>query len=169
MWRKSQALQKFKENFAENGNPRILRSDNDTESTNKSFKQFCTNNNIKREYTVPRTPEQNGVAERYNPTAVETARSFLIESNMPKAYCRSCRHNSLRTQSCQKRQDWQKPLRKILGWKTKNRTFEKYWMSSFRQKSKTWKIKVWSKSAETRFPRPWQQQYCVSVARHWDS
>ena len=77
MRHKNQALQKVKEYIAENGTPRILRSDNGTEYTNKSFKQFCTNNKIKREYTVPETPEQNGV---------ETARSLLIESKLPKSY-----------------------------------------------------------------------------------
>ena len=73
MRHKNQALQKFKEYIAENGTPRILRSDNGTEYTNKSFKLFCTNNKIKREYLDPETPEQNGVAERYNRTVVETA------------------------------------------------------------------------------------------------
>ena len=82
---KNEALQKFKKYLAENGTPRILRSDNGTEYTNKSFKQFCTNNKIKREYTVLETPEQNGVAERYNRTVAETARSLLIESKLPKS------------------------------------------------------------------------------------
>ena len=86
MRHKNQALQKFKEYIAENGTPRILRSDNGTEYTNNSFKQFCTNNKIKREYTVHETPEQNGVAERYNRTVVETTRSLLIESKLPKSY-----------------------------------------------------------------------------------
>ena len=81
MRHKNQALQNFKECLAENGTPRILRSDNATEYTNKSFKQFCTDNKIKREYTVSGTPEQNGVAERYNRTVVATARSLLKESN----------------------------------------------------------------------------------------
>ena len=83
---KNQALQNFEEYLAENGTPRILRSDNGTEYTNKSFKQFCTNNKIKREYTVPETLEQNGVAERYSRTVVETARSLLIESELPKSF-----------------------------------------------------------------------------------
>ena len=85
MGHKNQALQKFKEYIAENGTPRILRSDNGTEYTNRSFKQFCINNKIQREYTVPETPEQNGVAERYNRTVVETARNLLIESKLPKS------------------------------------------------------------------------------------
>ena len=82
MRHKNQALHKFKEYIAENGTPRILRSDNGTKYTNKSFNHFCTNNKIKRDYTVPEFPEQNGVAERYNPTVVETARSLLIESKL---------------------------------------------------------------------------------------
>ena len=79
-------MQKFKEYLAENGTRRILRSDTGTEYTSKSFKQFCTNNKIKREYIVPETPEQNGVAERNNRTVVETARSLLIETKLPKSY-----------------------------------------------------------------------------------
>ena len=86
MRHKNQVLQKFKEYIAECGTPRILRSDNGTEYTNKNFKKFCNNNKIKTEYTVPETPEQNGVAERYNRTVVETARSLLIESKLPKCY-----------------------------------------------------------------------------------
>ena len=83
---KSEVLQKFKEYIAECGTPQILRSDNGTEYTNKNFKNYCTNNKVKQEYTVPETPEQNGVAERYNRTVVETARSPLIESKLPKCY-----------------------------------------------------------------------------------
>ena len=83
---KSEVLQKFKEYIAECGTPQILRSDNGTEYTNKNFKNYCTNNKVKQEYTVPETPEQNGVAERYNRTVVETARSLLIESKLPKCY-----------------------------------------------------------------------------------
>ena len=86
MRHKNQALQKFKEYLAEIDTPRILRSDNGTEYTNKNFKQFCTNNKIKEGYTVPETPEQNGVAERYNRTVVETARDLLIESKLPESY-----------------------------------------------------------------------------------
>ena len=57
-----------------------------TEYRNNSFEQFCTSNKIKREYTVPENPEQNGVTERSNRTVVETARSLLIESELPNSY-----------------------------------------------------------------------------------
>ena len=86
MRHKNQVLQKFKEYIAEYGMPSILRSENGTEYTHKSFTNFCTNNRIKREYIVPETPEQNGVAEPYNRTVVETTRCLLIESKLPKSY-----------------------------------------------------------------------------------
>ena len=86
MRHKNQALQKFKEYVAENGTHQILRSDKGTELTHKRFKQFCTNNRIKREYTVPENPEQKCVPGRYNPTDFETARSFLRESKLPKSF-----------------------------------------------------------------------------------
>ena len=52
----------------------------------QKLQKFLYQNKIKTEYTVPETPEQNGVAERYNRTVVETARSLLIESKLPKCY-----------------------------------------------------------------------------------
>ena len=61
---KNQVLQKFKEYIAECGTPYRLRSDNGTYYTSKNFTNFCTNNKIKREDSVPHAPEQNGVAER---------------------------------------------------------------------------------------------------------
>ena len=41
---------------------------------------------IRHEYTVPKTPEQNGVSERMNRTLVEMVRSMLIESQLPKKF-----------------------------------------------------------------------------------
>ena len=83
---KTQALQNFKEYVAQYGRPKILRTDNGTEYKNKAFKKFCTSKEIAREFTVPETPEQNGVAERFNRTVVEAARCLLIYSKSPKSY-----------------------------------------------------------------------------------
>ena len=74
MRHKNQVLQKFKEYFAECGTQRLHRSNNGTENSNKNITNFCTNIKIKRESNG--TPEQTGVAERYNQTVVETDRSF---------------------------------------------------------------------------------------------
>ncbi|GKB24291.1 putative ribonuclease H-like domain-containing protein [Tanacetum coccineum] len=41
---------------------------------------------IKREYSVARTPQQNGVAERKNMTLIEAARTMLADSNYPQTF-----------------------------------------------------------------------------------
>ena len=51
---------------AEHGCPKDSRSDNGTELTNKNFENFCMESQIRQEFTVPETPEQNGMAERAN-------------------------------------------------------------------------------------------------------
>jgi transposase InsO family protein len=43
---------------------KVLRSDNGGEYTSRDFCDFCIDAGIKREYTVPYNPQQNGVAER---------------------------------------------------------------------------------------------------------
>jgi transposase InsO family protein len=45
---------------------KILRSDNGGEYTLYAFKKFYSEAGIKRELTVPYTPQQNGVSEREN-------------------------------------------------------------------------------------------------------
>ena len=66
MRNKSEVIDKFKEYVAENGTPRTLRSDNGAEYTSRKFKEFCRDSKVKQEFTVPETPQQNGVAERFN-------------------------------------------------------------------------------------------------------
>ncbi|KAE8705011.1 Cytochrome P450 84A1 [Hibiscus syriacus] len=61
-----------------------LRSDNGGEYRNRRFRDFCANNGIKMETTVPMTPQQNGVAERMNRTLNERARSMRIHAGLPK-------------------------------------------------------------------------------------
>ncbi|GJZ61792.1 putative ribonuclease H-like domain-containing protein [Tanacetum coccineum] len=43
---------------------KIIRSDNGTEFKNKVMDDFCREKGIKREYSVARTPQQNGVAKK---------------------------------------------------------------------------------------------------------
>ncbi|GMP87678.1 hypothetical protein CsSME_00039951 [Camellia sinensis var. sinensis] len=50
-----------------------LRSDNGGEYTSDPFFEVCQNAGIVRHFTVPGTPQQNGVAERMNRTLVEKA------------------------------------------------------------------------------------------------
>nr|GEU74608.1 hypothetical protein [Tanacetum cinerariifolium] len=46
----------------------------------KDLNQFC---GIKREFSVPRTPQQNGIAERKNRTLIEAARTMLADLLLP--------------------------------------------------------------------------------------
>nr|GEW42634.1 retrovirus-related Pol polyprotein from transposon TNT 1-94 [Tanacetum cinerariifolium] len=56
---------------------KVTRSDNGTEFKNHDLNQFCRMKGIKREFRVPRTPQQNGIAERKNRTLIEAARTML--------------------------------------------------------------------------------------------
>nr|GEZ73528.1 ribonuclease H-like domain-containing protein [Tanacetum cinerariifolium] len=46
-------------------------------------KLFCRMKGIKREFSVPRTPQQNGIAERKNRTLIKAARTMLADSLLP--------------------------------------------------------------------------------------
>ena len=63
-----------------------VRSDNGGEYRDNRFREFCANNGIKMEKTVPMTPQQNGVAERMNKTLNEHARSMRIHAGLPKMF-----------------------------------------------------------------------------------
>nr|GFA69635.1 putative ribonuclease H-like domain-containing protein [Tanacetum cinerariifolium] len=62
---------------------KLIRSDNGTEFKNNHLNQFCRLKGIKREFSVPRTPQQNGIAERKNKTLIEAARTMLVYSLLP--------------------------------------------------------------------------------------
>nr|GEU55661.1 hypothetical protein [Tanacetum cinerariifolium] len=59
------------------------RSDNGTEFKNHDLNQFCGMNGIKREFSVPRTHQQNGIAEKKNRTLIEATRTMLADSLLP--------------------------------------------------------------------------------------
>ncbi|GJT88020.1 putative ribonuclease H-like domain-containing protein [Tanacetum coccineum] len=61
----------------------LEKCDNGTEFKNKVMNQFCEIKGIKREFSVARTPQQNGVAERKNRTLIEAARTMLADSKLP--------------------------------------------------------------------------------------
>ncbi|GJU69036.1 putative ribonuclease H-like domain-containing protein [Tanacetum coccineum] len=65
---------------------KIIRSDNGTEFKNKVMDDFCREKGIKREYSVARTPQQNGMAERRNRTLIEAARTMLADSKLPTTF-----------------------------------------------------------------------------------
>ena len=60
---------------------KMLRSDNGGEYSSNEFNDFCAKYGIKRQFTIPYTPQQNGVAERKNRIIMEMARCML--GNLP--------------------------------------------------------------------------------------
>jgi transposase InsO family protein len=84
---KSEALDKFQEFKAQAENEtaeriKILRTDGGGEYVNKEFKKFLNQQGIRHQTTAPYTPQQNGVAERFNRTVVEMARTMLHGANL---------------------------------------------------------------------------------------
>ncbi|GJR44161.1 ribonuclease H-like domain-containing protein [Tanacetum coccineum] len=65
---------------------KVIRCDNGTEFKNKEMNQFCEMKGILRQYSVARTPQQNGVAERRNRTLIEAARTMLADSKLPTTF-----------------------------------------------------------------------------------
>ncbi|GJZ81243.1 ribonuclease H-like domain-containing protein, partial [Tanacetum coccineum] len=57
--------------------------DNGTEFKNYAMNELCAKKGIKREFSVARTPQQNGVAERKNRTLIKAARTMLADSLLP--------------------------------------------------------------------------------------
>nr|GEX40327.1 hypothetical protein [Tanacetum cinerariifolium] len=62
---------------------KIIRSDNGTEFKNNDLTQFYGMKGIKREFSVPRTPQRNGITERKNRILIEAARTMLVDSLLP--------------------------------------------------------------------------------------
>ena len=65
---------------------KTLRSDNGGEYISNEFENFLENEGIHHQNTIPKTPQQNGVAERMNRTLEEAIRSMLSESQLPKQF-----------------------------------------------------------------------------------
>ncbi|KAE8684070.1 hypothetical protein F3Y22_tig00111154pilonHSYRG00007 [Hibiscus syriacus] len=88
---KSEVFEKFKLWKAEVENQtgrkiKCLRSDNGTEYTDSQFLQFCKEHGIQRHFTVRKTPQQNGVAERMNRSLNERARCLRLNAGLPKHF-----------------------------------------------------------------------------------
>ncbi len=67
---------------------KALRTDNGGEYTSNSsaFEELLATEGIRHERTIPKTPQQNGVAERMNRTLVEMVQSMLLDSRLPQNF-----------------------------------------------------------------------------------
>ena len=88
---KDQVFEKFLEWKAQVENSsgqklKTLRTDNGGEYTSKGFTAYLKKEGVRHELTVPKTPQQNGVAERMNRTLVETVRSMLSDAKLPRKF-----------------------------------------------------------------------------------
>ncbi|GKB97999.1 ribonuclease H-like domain-containing protein [Tanacetum coccineum] len=65
---------------------KVIRCENETKFKNKVMNQICEMKGIKREFSVARTPQQNGVAGRKNRTLIEAARTMLADLKLPTTF-----------------------------------------------------------------------------------
>ncbi|GJT46671.1 putative ribonuclease H-like domain-containing protein [Tanacetum coccineum] len=65
---------------------KIIRCDNGTEFKNRVMSEFFEKKGIKKEFSIDRTPQQNGVAKRRNRTLIEAARTMLADSKLPTTF-----------------------------------------------------------------------------------
>ena len=91
MRRKSEAFEKFKKFRAEVENQlgkhiKAIQSDRGGEYLLRDFKDYLTQNGIVSQLTAPRTPQQNGVAEKRNRTLLEMVRSMMSYSTSPISF-----------------------------------------------------------------------------------
>ena len=63
-----------------------LHIDNGLEFYSEPFNDFCKENGIARHRTVAGTPQQNGLAERFNVTILERVRCMLLSAKLPKIF-----------------------------------------------------------------------------------
>ncbi|GJU65205.1 putative ribonuclease H-like domain-containing protein [Tanacetum coccineum] len=65
---------------------KIIRCDNETKFKNNDMNQLCEMKGIKREFSVARTPQQNGVVERKNKILIRAVRTMLADSLLPTTF-----------------------------------------------------------------------------------
>ncbi|GJS61779.1 putative ribonuclease H-like domain-containing protein [Tanacetum coccineum] len=65
---------------------KLIRCDNGTKFKNRVMNQFCEIKGIKIEFSITRTPQQNGVAERKKRRLIEAARTMLADLKLPTTF-----------------------------------------------------------------------------------
>ncbi|SGY27823.1 BQ5605_C123g13318 [Microbotryum silenes-dioicae] len=65
---------------------KVLRTDNGGEYCSRAFTDFCKVRGTRRQYSIPRTPQQNGRAERVNRSIVEGILALLADAHLPKTF-----------------------------------------------------------------------------------
>ena len=105
---------------------KVLRTDNGGEFTSDEFENYLKKEGIVHQPTIPKCPEQNGVAERFNRTLVEMVRSMLADSKLPKSFY-------LRNRSPTKPVEGKTPYEAIYGEKPKVGHLKVFGCSAFQK------------------------------------
>ncbi|CAN1310032.1 Retrovirus-related Pol polyprotein from transposon TNT 1-94 [Linum perenne] len=88
---KNEALSSLQKLISEEENQiglkvKIIRSDHGGEFESHAFDQFRTFMGIRHEFSAPRTPQQNGIAERKNRALLDLSRTMLADHDTPKHF-----------------------------------------------------------------------------------
>ncbi|GJX39102.1 retrovirus-related pol polyprotein from transposon TNT 1-94 [Tanacetum coccineum] len=65
---------------------KVIRCNNEAEFKNREMNQFGEMKGILRQFSIARTSQQNGVAERRNMTLIEAARTMLADTKLPTTF-----------------------------------------------------------------------------------
>ncbi|SGY91432.1 BQ5605_C038g11666 [Microbotryum silenes-dioicae] len=93
-----------------NARLKTLCTDNGGEYQSNAFTEFCKSRGIRRQYSIPYTPQQNGRAECVNLSIVKGVLALLADSHLPATfwdeaaayfvYCKNrCSHSALAKQT----------------------------------------------------------------------
>ena len=81
-------FQKFYKKVTNEKNTTIvaIRSDHGTKFENSQFDKFYSDHGISHNFSAPRMPQQNGIAERKNRTLKEIEQTMLCECHLPRYF-----------------------------------------------------------------------------------
>ena len=65
---------------------KALRTDRGWEYLSDQFKELCDERGIERQLIIPGTPQQNGVAKRWNTILLKMVRSMMAQANLLITY-----------------------------------------------------------------------------------
>ena len=96
---------------------RSIRSDRGGEYINQSLKTFLSSRGIEHQTSVPRTPQQNGRAERFNRTILEKSEAMRQHACLPPSFWQDAVEAALHIYNRQpmRRLDWSTPMFKWNG------------------------------------------------------
>jgi transposase InsO family protein len=77
---------------------KCLRYDNGGEFTSKEFMNYYSSHGKKRQFSIARTPQQNGIVERKNRTVQEMAQTMLMDSKMTNIFWTQAVHTTVHIQ-----------------------------------------------------------------------